>query len=158
MKQKNLENVGKQMELLQDIMLAEMVEFVVPLVYLFCFITAYYGPNAEIIGNIKNDYFQCQKVEDPVHAIQNMAMFFFIDSGSLILSSFILWTFGRINLYRAFCFYQKEYGVVFVINTTFILFIVSIRNYISNYIMEYLTHTVSYNSKLSKVFENIGHF
>ena len=35
------------------LVLNERIEFVVPLAYSVCFITAYYGPNAELIGNVK---------------------------------------------------------------------------------------------------------
>ena len=124
-KKKNPLNIEKQIEIVQDLVIAEMIEFVVPIVYILTFITAYFGPNAEIIGNIGNSYWQYNAVIDVGHTLQNLVIIFFIDLGSLIISAFILWTFGRINIYRAFSFYQKEYGLVFMINVTFIFYSVS---------------------------------
>ena len=118
-------NIEKQMELLQDLMINEMVEFTVPLVYFLCFCSAYYGPNADLIGNIGNSYWQYNAVKDVGKTIENISMFFFIDFGSLVISGALLWTLTRVSLYRAFCFYQKEYGVVFLINLTCILYFVS---------------------------------
>ena len=44
----------------QILVLSECLEIVIPLAYLLCFVIAYYGPNADILGNIKNDYWQYQ--------------------------------------------------------------------------------------------------
>ena len=119
--------MNKQIDLLQDLMLNEMIEFVVPLVYCLCFATAYLGPNAEIIGNVGCSYFQYNKVENFQETIENIATFFIVDVFSLLSNSLILWIFARINVYRALCIYVKEYGVLFTVNLTFILYTVSIN-------------------------------
>ena len=121
------QNADKQISLLQSLILNEMIEFVVPLVYCLCFSTAYLGPNANVIGNVGNSYFQFNKVENFKETIENIATFFLVDVLSLISNSLILWIFARINVYRAVCVYLKEYGVIFTINLTFILNIVSIQ-------------------------------
>ena len=82
--------------------------------------------NGNVIGNIGNSYFQYNKVENFKESIVNIAAFFFVDVFSLFSNSLILWKFARINVYRALCVYLKEYGVVFTINLTFFLNIVSI--------------------------------
>ena len=41
---------------LKDLVLSETLEFIMPLAYLSCFIVAYYGPNADVLGNVKNGY------------------------------------------------------------------------------------------------------
>lgn len=53
-------NVEKLMKSVQILVLAESLEIIIPLAYLLCFIIAYHGPNAEILGNIKNSYWQYQ--------------------------------------------------------------------------------------------------
>ena len=54
-------NLNKLMKSVQILVLAESLEIVIPLAYLLCFIIAYHGPNADILGNIKNSYWQYQE-------------------------------------------------------------------------------------------------
>ena len=79
LKRRKPTNTRKIIELLQELAIAEMVEFVVPLVYLICFCIAYFGPNAKLIGNVGNDYWQYVKIKDVDHTITNICLFFFID-------------------------------------------------------------------------------
>ena len=44
--------------------LKEFMELSIPAVYCASFLMAYYGPNAEVLGNVKNDYWQFEKVEN----------------------------------------------------------------------------------------------
>ena len=55
------ESLQKLMKSVQILVLAESLEIVIPLAYLLCFIIAYHGPNADILGNIKNSYWQYQE-------------------------------------------------------------------------------------------------
>ena len=59
--QKSLQKLKKSVQIL---VLSESLEIVIPLAYLLCFVIAYYGPNADILGNIKNDYWQYQDTAD----------------------------------------------------------------------------------------------
>ena len=63
------------MELLQELMVAEIVEFMVPLSYLICFSVAYYGPNANSIGNVRSSQWQFVAVEDFEHTVGIIAIF-----------------------------------------------------------------------------------
>ena len=54
-------SLQKLMKSVQILVLAESLEIVIPLAYLLCFIIAYHGPNADILGNIKNSYWQYQE-------------------------------------------------------------------------------------------------
>ena len=45
LKKKDPLNVEKQIDLLQDLVLNEMIEFVVPVAYVIVFGSAYFGPN-----------------------------------------------------------------------------------------------------------------
>ena len=56
--QKSLQKLKKSVQIL---VLSESLEIVIPLAYLLCFVIAYYGPNADILGNIKNGYWQYQE-------------------------------------------------------------------------------------------------
>ena len=52
--QKSLQKLKTSVQIL---VLSECLEIVIPLAYLLCFVIAYYGPNADILGN---DYWQYQ--------------------------------------------------------------------------------------------------
>ena len=75
--------------------------------------TAYFGPNSELIGNIGNSYWQYSKIENVEGSIEFVFVFMFIDLGSLVVVSIVLWKLFRINLYRAFSVLQKEFGLGF---------------------------------------------
>ena len=113
--------------LIQDLAIAEMLEMIVPLVYLLCFSTAYYGPNSELLGNIGNGYWQYNSVEDVDYAIKMVCLFFSIDLFSGLMSYIILWISSRINLLKAYIALQKEFGVIFLITFVFVLTTVSIK-------------------------------
>ena len=125
LKKKDPLNVEKQIDLVQNLIITQMLECVVPLVYCLCFCSAYLGPNSTLIGNVGNSYFQYDKVDDFEGTIKNIATFFLVEVCSLLSNSSLLWIFARINLYKALCLYVKEYGVTFTINLTMILYTVS---------------------------------
>ena len=102
-------------EQLQDLAINEMVEVVVPLCYLLCFASAYFGPNAELIGDIKNSYWHYSAVadDDVLRSISYVVMFFVVDVCSLVVSAYLLWTFCKISLYKACTAVQQEFGGVF---------------------------------------------
>ena len=115
-RKKNPTNVEKQMELLQDLMVNEIVEFMVPLSYLICFSVAYYGPNAKLIGNVGSSQWQFVAVDDFQHTFGFIALFFLVDLGSVVVSSLFLWMFCRIKLWNVYKVVQDEFGMTFTAN------------------------------------------
>ena len=103
----------QQIELLQTLVLSEMVELIVPFCYLVCFIMAYYGPNANIIGNILNSYWHFTAVEDIGQAMKCLCMFFFVDFLSLVICTIFLRCFCQIRLYKVYLVLQNEFGWLF---------------------------------------------
>ena len=75
--------------------------------------TAYFGPNSSLIGNIGNSYWQYSSVKNVVESIKFVVIFMFVDLGSLVVGSVMLWKKCRINIYRAFSALQKEFTGVF---------------------------------------------
>ena len=118
-------DTDKVSKVLQELIVNEMVEFMEPLAYLASLLVCYFGPNAELIGNVRNDYWQYSKIVDLDHTIKYVMMFFFVDFASLIVATILLWTFCRINLYRAYCAIQQEFGWTFIVNMAFCLTAVS---------------------------------
>ena len=47
---------------MDSLALKELFEVLIPSVYCITFVIAFYGPNAEVIGNVKNDYWQYKRV------------------------------------------------------------------------------------------------
>ena len=115
MKRKNSVDMDKQIQLLQELVISEMVDVMIPITYLLTFILAYYGPNAELIGNVRNGYWQYTKTEDVNHTIEYVFMFLLVDVCSLLVSAALLWCFCRINLYRAYSEIMKEFGTAITI-------------------------------------------
>ena len=133
MRKRNPENTKEVIDLIQGLVLVEMVEFIVPLSYLVCFITAYYGPNAHLMGNIRNAYWQYIVVEDVDQTISNIFLFFFIDLLSVITCLLMLWCSCRINLLKAYTALQNEFGLVFLV--TLVFYTTTVSNYIMTQIV-----------------------
>ena len=114
-KRKHAEDVENQIEFLQQLVVGELVEFMVPIAYLVCLLSAYYGPNAHMIGNIGNSYWHFQAIEDIGYAIKSIAVLFLFDFGSTVVSALLLWLFCRINLFSAFVALQQEFGISFAV-------------------------------------------
>ena len=105
--------IEKQIELARAIVIAEMVEFMVPISYLLCFMVAFYGPNAELFGNVRSSYWHYSAVEDITEVVVAVLTFFIIDFGSSIICFFLCWSFCRIDLGQVYFAVQKDYGLVF---------------------------------------------
>ena len=105
--------IQKQIDLLQDLAIYELVEFHATLAFILVIAVAYYGPNASILGNIGNSYWAYTAIDNIDQTLENMVMFFLIDFSSTLLSSCILWVICRINLWSVFLELQKEFGRCF---------------------------------------------
>ena len=79
--------------------------------------TAYYGPNAGIIGDIKNGYWQYSAVDDVMRSISRLCAFWSIDASSLFICMIILWKFCELDLFKVYCALQIEFGIGFCIAT-----------------------------------------
>ena len=105
--------IQKQINLLEDLVIGELVEFSVPLLFIFVIAVAFYGPNPEIFGNIGNSYWQFSAIDDIHHTLKSMGLLFLVDFSSTLTSACILWFSSKINLYYAFQDVQMEFGKSF---------------------------------------------
>ena len=96
---------------LKCLALKEFLKLLVPAVYSFSFVIAYYGPNADIIGNVKNEYWQFEKVTSLVTKFQNIVIVFLIDAVRGSTFGLILWYFCNLNMFSAYCSIVRHYGV-----------------------------------------------
>ena len=122
---KRQHDTDKPIQLLQELVINEMIELVLPLGYFATLLIAFFGPNSELIGNVGSDYWQYTPIEDLDHTITCILMFFFVDLGSLFASEILLWTFCKIKLHQAFVAISAEFGIVFAFQIGYALSSVS---------------------------------
>ena len=130
MKKRNPLDIHEQISLLQHLAINEIIEFTSPLTFFLSFLGAYYGPNSSLLGNINNDMWQFKKVEDIEHFLTNVLIIFFTDLCSVSVSVLVLWTFCRINFFKAIMAIEKEFSLVMVIILGYLVFVVRARFFI----------------------------
>ena len=116
-KNEDPETIGELIRKVHELVIGELVNFVVPSCYLLCFVIAYYGPNADIIGDIKNGYWQYSAVDDVMRSISRLCAFWSIDASSLFICMIILWKFCELDLFKVYSALQIEFGTGFCIAT-----------------------------------------
>ena len=99
-------------ELIEELVLTERIETLVPLTYMICFAIAYYGPNAEILGNFKLDLWQFKPILDLENYMKNVFILFVVDFMSLVLNGIILQTTCNVNIFKILRNIQSEFWFV----------------------------------------------
>ena len=97
---------------LDNLVLLEVIDVLVPIVYAIGFATAFYGPNATIIGDVKNGYWNYKEVKDPDKMFTRLFQMFSIDLLSIICTTAILWIFCKINFFLELCKVLKKYWFI----------------------------------------------
>ena len=108
-------NARKMVDLLISVTLNEFVELTVTIAFFISFLMCYYGPNAEMMGNIKSDYFQHIPVTDIDLFYENVALFVGVELVTIFVSVTLLWISCRINMFRAYLLLQKEFWVMMTV-------------------------------------------
>jgi len=109
----------------QNLIIKETLKVLLTITYCLIFCIAYFGPNAEILGNIKNDYWQYKKVEDIRVPLTKLAMFLLVDLLRIMLNYFILWKNCRISLFAEYCKLMATYWKPITMYVTMQIFMVS---------------------------------
>ena len=121
----NEKNEAYMIKLFQELIINQTVEIIVPFTYLVCFLIAYYGPNAELLGTIKSNYWHHIPVKDIGQFMTNMGLFLIADGFSLIATYLVFMIVCGFNVLRAFSNMQKEYWFLFAVNTAYTINMVS---------------------------------
>ena len=124
-KSKNESNLNDATNLLQELAIAELVEFHAPLAFILVTLLAYNSPIGAITGNISNSYWLYQAIDDISESLRKMAVFFLVDFTSSLSSATILWFTCKINLWKVFIVLQKEFFKGFTLTLGYILLVVS---------------------------------
>ena len=113
-----------QINALQNLVVYELVEFQA-LSFILVIAVAFYGPNSSILGNISNNYWTFEAIENINRTLGKMGALFLVDFSSTLICSIILWFSCRINLWKAVVAMQKEFRIAFGITHGRLLLAVS---------------------------------
>ena len=116
--------------------MTERIESVIPFTYLLTFLMAYYGPNAEILGNIKLTIWQYQSVADIEDYIKNLLKLLVIDFSSFATNGILLWITCKINVFKVLQKVQAQFWLIMTIQEAFLFFEVKF-----NYTFQFLDHS-----------------
>ena len=108
--------VAEKEDKLTTVILVETLEILVPLVYVTTVLIAYYGPNAQILGNIGNSYWQYEAIDDIGTLVIALSLMFVVDTCSAIISGVILWKLCDINFVRKSCKILKDNWTIIAVN------------------------------------------
>ena len=78
----------------------EATEFILPMAYASVLLLSYYGPNAELMGNIKSSNWHYAGIVDINDTIFWLAVMFLVDSLSTVVSTLLLQIFCNINIVK----------------------------------------------------------
>ena len=101
--------------MIKELVLTERIETLVPLTYIICFAIAYYGPNAEILGNVKLDLWHFKPVLDFGNYMKNLFILFVVDFMSLVINGIILRTTCNIDIFKIFQNIQSEFWLIMAV-------------------------------------------
>ena len=93
----------------QDLILDEVIEVMMPIVYVSMVLLAFYGPNAAILGNIGCEKWTWIKIANMNKFLTNVFRMFAIDSLALVLTSLVLWKNSSANIMKQLCTDIKSY-------------------------------------------------
>ena len=96
-------------EAIQDLILDEFVEILMPVVYLGLVIIGYYGPNSDVLGNIGAEKWTWQKIFDVEKFSMAVLRMFVIDLLALLINSLILWKFCSVHAIKGLCYLIRNY-------------------------------------------------
>ena len=99
---------------LDELVLNEKLEAIIPLGYCLCYLMAYYGPNQNYLGNIAES--------DAEKTMKMTGLLFLIDISSLIVSAILLWAFCKINLLKVYLKSQKELWLIMASQEAYLLY------------------------------------
>ena len=105
---------------LQELSIAELAEFQSPLITTLVFALAFYTPMGSLIGNVRNDYWAYEAVDDINYALANMVVFFFIELACTVATYVILRIYCRINCLKIVAVIQKEFLGPFIVSLGYI--------------------------------------
>ena len=112
-------------KMVQGLVMKDTFELLLPIIYCMILSMSYHGPNAEILGNVKNDYWQYSKIDDIVLLLSKIGIFLCVDLLRVIFNTFVLWKWCKISLISEFCQMMQTYWKAIAMYLAFYLVTVS---------------------------------
>ena len=110
----------------QDLVLSETLEVLTPIAHSIAVIIAYVGPNAMVLGNIRNSYWTYEAMTALEPFLNEEFQMVVIDLGAGVISALFLWKFCKINIIQQCCNILKVYWAMISIHLAVNLAVVSI--------------------------------
>ena len=114
-------NEEKKADIVLSLIINEAAESLMPIAYLICLLMAYYGPNAEMLGNIKFGGWNFSSITNIETSLFWIFVLFFVDFGSTIISAILLKVFGKMNIFKMYVQMQRELGFLFAMEQGYIV-------------------------------------
>ena len=90
--------------------------------YIFIILMSYFGPNSELLGNIKMEIWQFQKPITDIDAyVQNVSLLLTVDVLSFVINGILLRVFCKVNLVKVLKELQQEFWLAFMLAEAYIL-------------------------------------
>ena len=115
------------MDLFYDLSIAELAEFQSILSTTLVFALAFYTPVGSLIGNVRNDYWAYEAVDDVNEALTDMTIFFFVEVACMVATCVILQIYCHINYLKIVAELQKEFFGSFILSFAFLTLGVDIK-------------------------------
>ena len=124
-------NERKKVGALVTLISNEATEFILPMAYASVLLLSYYGPNAELMGNIKSSNWHYAGIVDINDTIFWLAVMFLVDSLSTVVSTLLLQIFCNINIVKMYTKILKHMGFLLAVQPAYYICEVSFKHYIS---------------------------
>ena len=85
---------------------------VVSIAYLASLVVIFHGPNAEVMGNIKNSYFDFAAIADLESTVKSILMIVAIETATSMVTILVLKFKCSVNPWLVFLHLMKEYGLI----------------------------------------------
>ena len=110
-----------------SLVLTERVEVIVPVTYLIMMVMAFYGPNAEIMGNVKLRIWHHQSpIEDINVFLVNLGLLIVVDVFGFVTSGLLLWKYCQVNVIKVLQKIQKKFWYLLLVTEGYLLIEVSL--------------------------------
>ena len=104
-----------------ELVLSETIDVVASSAYAITLAAAYYGPNATILGNIRNSYWTFKGIQDIEKTLTAVFQIAAIDLGIGTMCGLVLWNCCKINLLQEFCKLMKTYWLVIAVRIAIVM-------------------------------------
>lgn len=123
-----VQHIAQKEYLIRKFLLTEILEVMVPVAYIVSLLIAYYGPNAVILGNIQNDNWQYEAIDDIGAVVQSVMIMCIIDGCSAIIGGYWVWKVSGIDCLREAHKVLRIYWICIPVGITQYLNYVSYNN------------------------------